>query len=59
MVALVLVRFKDWLPFHQERALLSPPESFALQSVIVTADHGVSITKAYRTPIKIPGMMGS
>ena len=42
-----------------ERALLSPPESSALQSVTVTADHGVSITKAYRTPIKIPGMMGS
>ena len=42
-----------------EKALLSPPESSALQSVTVTADHGVSITKAYRTPIKIPGMMGS
>jgi hypothetical protein len=42
-----------------EKALLSPPESSALQSVTVTADHGVSVTKAYRTPIKIPGMMGS
>ena len=42
-----------------EKALLSPPESSALQSVTVTADHGVSITKAYRSPIKIPGMMGS
>jgi hypothetical protein len=42
-----------------EKALLSPPESSALQSVTVTADHGVSITKAYRTPFKIPGMMGS
>ena len=42
-----------------EKALLSPPESSALQSVTVTADHGVSITKAYRIPIKIPGMMGS
>ena len=40
-----------------EKALLSPPESSALQSVTVTADHGVSITKVYRTPIKIPGMM--
>src|SRR6185437_7178819 len=28
-----------------EKALLSPPESSALQSVTVTADHGVSITK--------------
>ena len=42
-----------------EKVLLSPPDSSALQSVTVTADHGVSITKAYRTPIKIPGMMGS
>ena len=42
-----------------EKALLSPPESSALQSVTVTADHGIRITKDYRTPIKIPGMMGS
>ena len=42
-----------------EKVLLSPPESSALQSVTVTADHGLSITKAYRSPIKIPGMMGS
>jgi hypothetical protein len=42
-----------------EKVLLSPPDSSALQSVTVTADHGISITKAYRTPIKIPGMMGS
>ena len=42
-----------------EKVLLSPPESSALKSVTVIADHGVSITKAYRTPIKIPGMMGS
>ena len=42
-----------------EKVLLSPPESSELQSVTVTADHGLSITKAYRTPIKIPGMMGS
>ena len=42
-----------------EKVLLSPPESSALRSVTVTADHGVSITKAYRSPVKIPGMMGS
>jgi hypothetical protein len=42
-----------------EKVLLSPPEGSTLQSVTVTADHGVSVTKAYRTPIKIPGMMGS
>ena len=42
-----------------EKVLLSPPEGSTLQSVTVTADHGVSIIKAYRTAIKIPGMMGS
>lgn len=42
-----------------EKVFLSPPDSSALQSVTVSADHGVSITKAYRSPIKIPGMMGS
>jgi hypothetical protein len=42
-----------------EKVLLSPPEGSTLQSVTVTADHAVSITKAYRSPIKIPGMMGS
>ena len=40
-----------------EKVLLSPPESSELQSVTVTADHGLSTTKAYRTAIKIPGMM--
>lgn len=42
-----------------EKVLLSPPENSALQSVTVTADHGLKVTKAYRTPFKIPGMMGS
>lgn len=42
-----------------EKVLLSPPENSPLQSVTVTADHGLSITKAYRIPWKIPGMMGS
>jgi hypothetical protein len=42
-----------------EKVLLSPPENSPLQSVTVTADHGLSITKTYRTPLKIPGMMGS
>jgi hypothetical protein len=41
------------------KVLLSPPENSTLQSVTVTADHGLSVTKAYRIPIKIPGMMGS
>ena len=42
-----------------EKVLLSPPENSPLQSVTVIADHGLSVTKAYRTPFKIPGMMGS
>lgn len=42
-----------------EKVLLSPPDSSPLQSVTVTADHGLSVTKAYRIPWKIPGMMGS
>lgn len=42
-----------------EKVMLSPPENTQLQSVIVTADHGLGVTKAYRTPWKIPGMMGS
>ena len=42
-----------------ENAMLSPPQNSRLNSVTVTADHGIIITKDYRTPIKIPGMMGS
>ncbi len=45
-----------------ENAMLSPPENSTLKSVTVTAltaDHGLSVAKDYRTPLKIPGMMGS
>jgi len=42
-----------------QNAMLSPPENSTLKSVTVTADHGLSVTKDYRTPFKIPGMMGS
>jgi hypothetical protein len=41
-----------------EKIMLSPPAN-STQSVTVTADQGVKVTKAYRTPLKIPGMMGS
>jgi hypothetical protein len=42
------------------KIMLSPPENSPLKSVTVTAaDQNLSITKDYRTPIKIPGMMGS
>jgi hypothetical protein len=42
-----------------EKMMLSPPESSPLKSVTVTTDQGLIITKGYRTPIKLPGMMGS
>jgi len=42
-----------------DKVLLSPPDNSSLNSVTVTADHGISVTKVYRTPMKIPGMMGS
>ncbi|HET9807953.1 MAG TPA: hypothetical protein VFP49_13705, partial [Nitrososphaeraceae archaeon] len=38
---------------------LSPPAGSNLQRIIVTSDQGINITKEYRTPIAIPGMMGS
>ena len=42
-----------------EKAMLSPPENSTTKAVTVTADHGLTVTKDYRTPLKIPGMMGS
>jgi nitrogen fixation-related uncharacterized protein len=42
-----------------EKVFLSPPSTSPLKSVTVTADHGISVTKEFRTPIKMPGMMGS
>jgi len=42
-----------------EKVMLSPPDNSPLKSVTVTADHGMSVTKPYRIPWKIPGMMGS
>lgn len=42
-----------------DKVLLSPPSNSSLNSVTVTADHGIAVTKAYRSPFKIPGMMGS
>jgi archaellum component FlaF (FlaF/FlaG flagellin family) len=38
---------------------LSPPPGSNLQRIIVTSDQGINITKEYRTPITMPGMMGS
>ena len=38
---------------------LSPPAGSDLQRIIVTSDQGINITQEYRTPLKMPGMMGS
>jgi archaellum component FlaF (FlaF/FlaG flagellin family) len=38
---------------------LSAPAGSNLQRIIVTSDQGINITKEYRTPITMPGMMGS
>jgi len=42
-----------------EKVILSPPAESDLQEVTVTTDQGVHVTKPYRTPINMPGMMGS
>jgi len=42
-----------------QKIMLSPPDNSSLKSVTVIADHGLKVTRAYRTPMKIPGMMGS
>lgn len=42
-----------------QKVILSPPPENSLQLVKVTADNGISVTKQYRIPPKIPGMMGS
>lgn len=42
-----------------QKVLLSPPNNVTLDFVTVTTSEGINITKSYRTPIKLPGMMGS
>ena len=42
-----------------QKLLLSPPGNVPLDFVTVTTGEGLNLTKAYRTPIKLPGMMGS
>lgn len=38
---------------------LSPPEGVQLDHVTVTADPSIEIVQSYRTPWKLPGMIGS
>jgi hypothetical protein len=42
-----------------QKLLLSPPGNVPLDFVTVTTSEGLNLTKMYRTPIKLPGMMGS
>jgi hypothetical protein len=38
---------------------LSPPEGVQLDQVTVTAEPSIKIVQSYRTPWKLPGMIGS
>jgi hypothetical protein len=38
---------------------LSPPEGVQLDQVTVTAEPSIEVVKVYRTPWKLPGMIGS
>ena len=42
-----------------QKILVSPPAENDLLFVMVTADEGILVNKAFRTPLKMPGMMGS
>jgi hypothetical protein len=42
-----------------QKVILSPPDGNPLEQVTVTADNGIAVTKPYRIPPKMPGMMGS
>ena len=42
-----------------EKIYLSPPQGSRLDVVEVTANEGINMTKEYRKPIKLPGMIGS
>ena len=39
--------------------IISPPQGNSLQYVIVTAAEGIYVSKVYRLPVAMPGMMGS
>ena len=42
-----------------QNIIVSPPAGNSLQYVIVTANEDIYVSKAYREPIPMPGMMGS
>ena len=42
-----------------QTVILSPPQGAPLNTVSVFTGEGISIDKAFRSPIKMPGMIGS
>ena len=42
-----------------QKIIVSPPHDNEMEFVMVTADEGIFVNKAYRIPVKMPGMMGS
>lgn len=42
-----------------QKIIISPPPDNEMEFVMVTADEGILVNKVYRTPPKMPGMMGS
>ena len=42
-----------------QKVSLSPPAGSNLNTVVVSANEGINVTKDYRKPIKLPGMIGS
>ena len=42
-----------------QKIIASPPVDVPLDSVTVIASEGIEVTKPYRLPTKMPGMMGS
>jgi hypothetical protein len=42
-----------------QKVIISPPDGSPLEQVTVSADNGILVTKQYRIPPKMPGMMGS
>ena len=42
-----------------QNMIISPPADSAMEMVVVTTDEGLIVTKVYREPPKMVGMMGS
>ncbi len=42
-----------------QKVSLSPPSGSNLDRVVVSTNEGINVTKEYRKPIKLPGMIGS